>query len=427
MRPGTCRSHDGRQDAGTAEIGVGTRAMGVRAVSARTRRAVLASSTVVALTGIGLTGFGLTASSSAAGPAGTANPADAAAPVDLAPGWPDGGRAVAVNEAGQVVVLGGPEPGAYLWTAGRLTPLAHEGAPITPVDLNDRGQVVGTVLNDAGLPSVVLWEGGRSRLLPVPGEGAQPLDLNNRGQVTALGVASPPAPAPGVRAYLYDGRDVVDLGVELFAVQPSLVLNEAGQVAGTKVAHGGPVYGTPSGFLWTRGLLVDVGTLGGEATQVTDLNERGQVVGRSTLASGSQHGFLWQNGTITDLGTSSGDFSEAVAVNDSGVVVGQATTSDGAKVAIVWSQGAKTELPVVGASSQAVAVNNRGQVVVSSFAAAGPGTRYVTKGYRWRAGRLTPLGTLGGPGANPATLNESGSVVGATENTAEQPRAALWQ
>nr|MDT0666584.1 hypothetical protein [Micromonospora sp. DSM 115978] len=152
--------------------------------------------------------------------------------------------------------------------------MTHDGAPIDPVDLNNRGQVVGTVTDDTGMPAVVLWERGRSRLLPIPGEGAQPLDLNNRGQVTALGFAPPPGPAPYVRAYLYDGRAVVDLGVEPFAVQPSLVLNDAGQVAGTKVDQGGPVYGSPSGFVWTRGRVVELGTLGGDSAQVTDVNER---------------------------------------------------------------------------------------------------------------------------------------------------------
>nr|MDT0666138.1 hypothetical protein [Micromonospora sp. DSM 115978] len=58
-----------------------------------------------AFTAAGLTAFGVTAST-AFGVTATGGAAGPVVPVDLAPGWPDGGVAVAINDVGQVVVVG---------------------------------------------------------------------------------------------------------------------------------------------------------------------------------------------------------------------------------------------------------------------------------------------------------------------------------
>jgi len=49
--------------------------------------------------------------------------------------------------------------------------------------------------------------------------------------------------------------------------------------------------------------ITDLGTLGGSFSEAHDVNERGQVVGESTTASGEFHAFLWEKGTMIDLGT----------------------------------------------------------------------------------------------------------------------------
>jgi len=76
--------------------------------------------------------------------------------------------------------------------------------------------------------------------------------------------------------------------------------------------------------------ISDLGTLGGTSSVASSINDRGQVVGYSQTASGELHAFLWGKGTMTDLGTLGGNFSEAAAIiNDRGQVVGSSGTGSG--------------------------------------------------------------------------------------------------
>src|SRR5437870_351738 len=73
--------------------------------------------------------------------------------------------------------------------------------------------------------------------------------------------------------------------------------------------------------------VVDLGTLGGSFSDAFGVNNRGEVVGFSTVSGDvSLHAFLWQNGLLTDLGIlgppDALPSSIAVAINDAGEVVG---------------------------------------------------------------------------------------------------------
>jgi probable HAF family extracellular repeat protein len=114
--------------------------------------------------------------------------------------------------------------------------------------------------------------------------------------------------------------------------------------------------------------LVDLGTLGGDASFALGLNNRGQVVGtsRTTGSPRPQIAFSWDRGTMELLGTLEGStFSRAFRANNRGVAVGEAFTPSGDSRAIVWENGALRELPPRSGFSSAVAndVNDRGQVV----------------------------------------------------------------
>ena len=82
---------------------------------------------------------------------------------------------------------------------------------------------------------------------------------------------------------------------------------------------------TDRGILWENSTMTDLGDLPGEpqSTRAYDINNLGQVVGESAVASGVGHAFLWQNGAMTDLGVLPGTvFSLAEGITDSGLVVG---------------------------------------------------------------------------------------------------------
>jgi probable HAF family extracellular repeat protein len=75
-------------------------------------------------------------------------------------------------------------------------------------------------------------------------------------------------------------------------------------------------------FLWERGKLKDLGTLGGDNGTAIWINDAEDIVGEADLPDNqARHAFLWRKGLMTDLGTLDGD-SHATAVNSKGQVVG---------------------------------------------------------------------------------------------------------
>jgi len=90
--------------------------------------------------------------------------------------------------------------------------------------------------------------------------------------------------------------------------------------------------------------MTDLGTLNAQScprsrcSQATAINARGQVVGLSVTSTGLQHAFLWERGTMIDLGTLGGMFSGASAINDGGQVVGFSTTASGEEHAVLWTR-----------------------------------------------------------------------------------------
>jgi probable HAF family extracellular repeat protein len=197
--------------------------------------------------------------------------------------------------------------------------------------------------------------------------------------------------------------------------------------------------------------ILDLGTLGGPGSNAQAVNESGQVVGWSPLASGELHGFLWtktdgmrdlgpgralkvnDQGVVlmrrpggyelwTEDGSRSTGLSLAYSVsdmNDRSVLVGQ--TPDGR--AFIWSEVSGVEiLSGVGHGwSAAYAVNDQG--VVAGYAA----TDLRQGPFLWEAGRdLMPIPTY--PGAIttlPIDLNESGQVAGVAYY-ARSHRAFRW-
>ena len=118
------------------------------------------------------------------------------------------------------------------------------------------------------------------------------------------------------------------------------------------------------GIAPARYAVTDLSTLGGDTSRALGINGKGQVVGSADTAGGHAHAFLWEKGKMRDLGTL-GDTSEADAINKKGEVVGiyqigpQVRNSDGAEPfsqSFRWQDGRMT-----GIAAALVSADGRGR------------------------------------------------------------------
>jgi probable HAF family extracellular repeat protein len=305
----------------------------------------------------------------------------------------DGAGSRFLNNQG--VVTGGADtsaPGvvhAFRWQQGTLTDLGTlPGGNVSdgPV-VSERGWVGGSSENGEidpllGVPQIraILWTDRQMiNLGTLGGYESAAAGVNSRGQVAGFSTNTIPDPFSGfgvqTRAFLWERGVMRDLGT---LGGPDIVgfcnggLNERGQIFGTSLTNSipNPTTGFPTAhaFLWERGEMRDLGSLGGTISCPDSLNNRGQVVGQSNLAGDqTAHPYLWDRGRMMDLDTFGGDNGQATDVNEAGEVVGEADlpgsqTHD----AFLWKRGVKTDLGNLGRTSFAYAINEREQVVGAS-------------------------------------------------------------
>jgi len=243
-------------------------------------------------------------------------------------GHPGGGSSSAssINERGQAAGLAETAPSepqhGFLWDP--KSGFTDLGPFAVPVDLNDRGQVLGTLtLTPEGesLDHAFVWDrtSGMTDLGTLGGSRTRGSDINNDGQVT--------------------GQSHVT----------------------SDTAHA---------FLWssTTGMM-DLGTLGGQFSFGSAINDRGEIVGVSQNSSGENHPFVWSSRSgLTDLETGDGPIHAlgAWAINSRGQVTGDASDNHGfvwdRKSGITYLESVAEGL-ILPASSRGVEINERGQIL----------------------------------------------------------------
>jgi len=282
-------------------------------------------------------------------------------------------------------------------------------------DLNDRGQVAVSAQYDSArrFHHAALWDrNGLTDLgqLSTVGFHSFATGINRAGHVVGGSLATAGFGSLADRAFLYDGTSMSDLGaLPGGAGSYAFDINDAGDVVGRSdtdtlfqskwISHA---------VLWADGNIVDLGTLGGLYSRAQAINRSRQVVGASLIEDGPLHAFLWE-GTMTDLGTLGGPSSEAHDINDAGQIVGFAQNEAGARRAFLFENGAMRDLGALpGAhASEAYAISATGQVV---------GTSWVP-GSGWTGGTLVDLNTWVEGGSDwklqvARGINEAGWIVG---------------
>jgi probable HAF family extracellular repeat protein len=285
-------------------------------------------------------------------------------------------------------------------------------------DINDHGQVVGSVRTSAIQDLAILWENGAMQVLPTLG-GAHRFatGINNLGHVVG---ASQNASGQWRIALWKDGT-VQDLGtlggtpINAFN-NHATDINDKGQVVGVSTTSSGHAHA----FLWENGIMHDLGTLGGgNSSHARGINNRGQIVGFYVNNASETRAFLREDGVMQDLGTLGGAFAAATGINDPGQIVGSSTNGQDQQRAVLWEAGVIKDLGALGGTftfSSVNGVNDLGQAVGNGYTGGGSNSALLAMD-----GAMYSLGN-----EMAMRMNNHGQAVGRYYNGASLQRAVIW-
>lgn len=275
-----------------------------------------------------------------------------------------------MNGAGQIV--GTAQGGAAIWSQTGTTYLAAQLPGSEGVAINNQGAITGRLGSSA-----FVYANGAVQTLSVGFIGTWTTAINDAGQVAGYGIDG----FSTNRAFLYSGGVVTELGDFGNGTSIANAINAAGHVAGAAgYLVDGDDWPDPSrhASVYRDGVLESLGALGGRVSEATDINDSGLVAGWSELADGvGERPFLFaaDGSGMLDLGTLGGEFGRANALNNAGTVVGISDIggADGADYhAFLYGEGGMMDLNALVASLggwrlvTATDINDAGQILAQA-------------------------------------------------------------
>ncbi len=309
----------------------------------------------------------------------------------------------------------------FLWTA-ETGWIELPAIGLSNTYINDLRQVATNKYITEPNVQPILWDGGEVTTLGhLGGSNALPRDLNEAGQVAGDSLTG----TGEWHAFLWTPTDgMQDLGTLDGNRSRAVAMNDSPWVVGDSLTPDGDNHA----FLWTAADgMRDLGTLGGSYSRANDVNNLGQVAGASSTTAGVDHAFLWTaQGGMIDLGTLGGSYSAAFDISESGYVVGWSDTAgDAERHGFLWTaSGGMQDLGALsGGRSRPCRVSDLGQVVGTVWLDTG-----YTRAFTWTpASGMIDLGTLpGGQGSDAVDVNERGQVVGWSYTPAGEKHVVLW-
>lgn len=315
------------------------------------------------------------------------------------------------------------------------------GSWARPFDFNDYGQIVGSSATASGLGHAFVWENGVMRDLDAMGYArSEAQRVNNAGVIAGFvwDHAREDCGAEGRAVSWTNGNGSIlesppAVPLPLYAV----TMNEIGDVVWSACGHEDNYGWLTSDGEW-RQLDAIMGP--GGPTTANAINEHGQVVGESPALFGGDapspigHATLWEDGAAKDLGAlafapcslypdRNCAYSSATDINENGQVVGRSTAADGFYHAVLWTNGTIRDLwkalPFPGTERgyiDHVLINDAGQIAGSGNGA----------GFFWSDGTLQEIGSLGGGSTRVVDMNEAGTVVGTSLTASGEQHVFIW-
>ena len=222
-----------------------------------------------------------------------------------------------------------------------------------------------------------------------------------------------------VHAFRFSNRGLIDdLGTLGGSRSFGQGVNNSGEIVGSSQLAGDLVV---HAFVSKDGVMSDLGTLGGDS-MAFGINRSGEVCGSAVTADHNYHAFLYSQGNMMDLGTLGGTSSFGEGLNRFGKVTGAAyLPGDSIYHAFLYENGSMTDLGSLADFSHGYAVNDKGQVAGETFVPNGIGAH----AFLFTNGSMIDLGTFGGTISEGFGINNAGHVVGTANIANDQDRHAF--
>jgi probable HAF family extracellular repeat protein len=256
------------------------------------------------------------------------------------------------------------------------------------------------------------------QVLPALGDGhTWAYALNDHAQVTGeSGVDS----SGGSHIFLWEpGGEIQNLDTLGYDHSMGRHINNSGQIAGEGITCPGSGACPSTVIRYTPGVgLEDLGNFGGLSGEVNDINEAGHVVGswRYPDSYTEEHAFLYTDeGGLQDLGVFHSWLSKALDVSEDDVVVGYSWTGTDMH-AFRWEAGYMEDLGTLGGEdSHSYYIAGDGRIVGWAHTEGGLHTAFVST----PEGELTPIPMPEGAAwAEAKWITQSGAVYGEWSDSA---------
>jgi probable HAF family extracellular repeat protein len=290
--------------------------------------------------------------------------------------------ALSINNRGHVT--GDPR---FIYRNGELEMLDVPGVTVRGTGINDRDQIVGEAFEIfPGPMRVFLWDAGSVRFIGTPDQtflGMNP--LNDRGEF----VGSHAFDSSGFRAFVYRDGSLVNLGTLGGANSRADAINNRGMIVGTSEV--GPDIFDSHPFLYVRGEMIDLAEIiRGEFTWLVDINDAGDIAGSrvATDPDGSRQRrpFILSRGHLVDVRLPPDQgLASPEAINNRREIVGWINSVGGALRGFHYHRGTLSLLDELVIESdplrpfvllqEAFDINDRGQILLRGLDSRSTGVR----------------------------------------------------
>ena len=290
----------------------------------------------------------------------------------------DVSEAYGINDQGQVVgfsVTTDNSLRAFLYSNGAMKNLGTLGTDFTTSrarGINNRSQVIGYSRTRGGQQYAFLYSNGAMLNLGMLIKGldtnangfSEPYGINDQGHVVGrFGIFG-----LSVRAFLYSDGSMKEIRAPASVNNVASGINNNGQVVGgSLIDAGAPAW---RAFIYSDNAPLRIlPTLGSDDCSARGVNDYGQVIGDLFNSAGKQRAFIYSDGVMQDLGTLGGNRTHAYGINNNGYVVGQSEDGRGSFEPFLYSNGLMRNLNNLIKTDSgwqlfiATAINNKGQIV----------------------------------------------------------------